>query len=188
MRTGLFTFLAILLTLPNLLTAQYDQVYQQVYLRTGDDWEPYKVKLGEEFDFHYSGRIHFHINKNGHLVFFLDSVRHKEIKYLGTRPDSSVMAKSNDSPVLYFQDGNRYEGEFKGGFPHGNGRFYYENGARYEGEVHMGEKHGQGSYIFSNGEKYIGRFEKEKIVGPGTYFFKDSSTYKGDLYRRNRRW
>ena len=42
--------------------------------------------------------------------------------------------------------------------------------ARYDGNWKRGEKHGEGKYFFPNGDRYEGRWLKGKPHGKGTYF------------------
>jgi len=41
----------------------------------------------------------------------------------------------NIKGIFYFNNGNRYEGDFKDGKAEGKGIYYYNNGSRYEGDL-----------------------------------------------------
>ena len=45
---------------------------------------------------------------------------------------------------MYWNDGTRYEGEWKNDEKEGKGIKYYNNGDRYEGEQKSGNKEGKG--------------------------------------------
>ena len=52
----------------------------------------------------------------------------------------------------YIGDVNRYEK------PHGKGTFYWNDGDRYEGDWVNGERTGKGKLTFANGDVYEGDF------------------------------
>jgi hypothetical protein len=58
----------------------------------------------------------------------------------------------------------KYEGEFKNGMPHGNGRFTYEFGTTYTGEFENGSFHGAGRLIYVHGDYQIGLFKNGKFI------------------------
>lgn len=63
---------------------------------------------------------------------------------------------------------NVYEGEFKNGYPHGEGIMQYENGATYSGEWKKGERNGVGKYItIVNGKESIieGVWKNDQYIG-----------------------
>ena len=70
-----------------------------------------------------------------------------------------------------------YTGEFKSGYPDGNGKYTWKNGDWYEGEWKKGVREGQGSMHYVNmktsdslvtgfwkKDKYVGKYEKPYIV------------------------
>jgi len=70
-----------------------------------------------------------------------------------------------------------YTGEFKNGYPDGNGKYTWKNGDWYEGEWKKGVREGQGSMHYVNmktrdslvtgfwkKDKYVGKYEKPYIV------------------------
>jgi hypothetical protein len=56
-------------------------------------------------------------------------------------------------------DGNIYEGQWKNGKRHGQGKETYADGATYEGEYKDGMRHGQGKWIDTDGRVEEGRWE-----------------------------
>ena len=58
--------------------------------------------------------------------------------------------------ILYFNNGNKYDGEFKNGLREGKGILYYNNGDKYEGYWKNDEKEGsRGPYQVKNPTLYI---------------------------------
>ena len=56
----------------------------------------------------------------------------------------------NGAGIITFQNGSRYEGEFKDGQYSGRGIFYFANGSVYAGEYQNGRYHGQGTFTYSS--------------------------------------
>ena len=74
------------------------------------------------------------------------------------------MIKKQDGK-LQFNNGNKYEGDFKNDKPDGKGTHHYNNGERYEGAWSNGECNGNGVYFFNNGDRTEGKFTKHKASG-----------------------
>jgi hypothetical protein len=58
-----------------------------------------------------------------------------------------------------YEDGSKYEGEWKNGKQHGRGVYYRSNGTiAYEGDFKNGKMHGYGVYYYDDDddEKYEG--------------------------------
>ena len=49
---------------------------------------------------------------------------------------------------MYWNDGDRYEGEWRNGKKEGKGIYYYNNGDRYEGEFKNNKRDGAGIYYY----------------------------------------
>ncbi len=60
------------------------------------------------------------------------------------------------------------------------GSFIFEDGARYDGEWRENKYHGQGTYLFANGDKYTGEFKQDKSDGHGTFYYADGDKYVGE--------
>ena len=94
-----------------------------------------------------------------------------------------------------FDDGSKYEGEWKDGKRLGQGTFTFPDGGKYVGEFKGGLKNGQGTLTFHDVDEYVGKFSDEKFHGQGTYFFtkgqkfvgeyKDGDWWNGTLYDKN---
>lgn len=66
--------------------------------------------------------------------------------------------------VFVWNDGSRYEGDFKNGERNGTGVYYYNSGAKYVGEQKNGGRNGVGTYYYPNGDKFIGEWKDERKV------------------------
>ena len=61
------------------------------------------------------------------------------------------------------------------------GNFFYEysTGTVYDGEWWGGFRHGQGECRWIDGSKYVGNWSYNYPFGPGTFIYKDGETYTG---------
>ena len=60
---------------------------------------------------------------------------------------------------IVFNNGHRYEGEFRENQINGKGKFMWQNGDVYEGIMYKGKMNGYGKYTYaSNGQIYEGNF------------------------------
>ena len=50
---------------------------------------------------------------------------------------------------------------------------YYNNGDKYEGDYKTGKKEGKGIYYYNNGERYEGDFKNDKREGKGIFYLKE---------------
>ena len=104
----------------------------------------------------------------------------------GEKEDSSVpqkvniTCKSGDVYSFRFEPGDKYEGDFVNGKPHGKGVRTLATGNKYEGDFVDGKYHGKGVYTWPNGSKYEGDYVDDKITGKGVYTWKDGQKYEGD--------
>ena len=49
--------------------------------------------------------------------------------------------------IYTWQDGRKYEGQYKKDKKHGNGVYTWADGRKYDGEWQNGRQHGKGKYI-----------------------------------------
>lgn len=80
-------------------------------------------------------------------------------------------------------NGDRYEGKFFQGQPHGKGIKTFANGDRYEGEFFQGRNHGQGTCIDSKGEYYKGEFFQGQAHGKGIEIYTNGDRYEGEFFQ-----
>lgn len=104
---------------------------------------------------------------------------------LGTKEDSSRVAKVNDLPA---GDDTEEDTEIAssddpncliGNCLEGIGVYSYENGDVYEGEFHLGMRDGEGTYRYSNGDRYEGDFVRHQFHGEGSIVYKDGKKLTG---------
>ncbi|XP_062611375.1 MORN repeat-containing protein 1-like isoform X3 [Saccostrea cucullata] len=81
----------------------------------------------------------------------------------------------------------RYEGQWRGGIKHGQGKLQMADGSYYEGTFTNGEIDGKGTRFFSQtGNKYTGQFSKGELHGRGTMVYADGSVYDGEWYKNRK--
>jgi hypothetical protein len=82
----------------------------------------------------------------------------------------------NELGIFKYGDGTRYVGEFKDGFPNGQGRCEFANGDLYEGEWKMHAPDGKGVLTFASGRKHAAIWEqgipKEQLLDDYEYISK----------------
>ena len=76
------------------------------------------------------------------------------------------MSKKKDV-IFTSPRGGKYEGEYKDGKRHGQGKLTYPDGRKFVGEWKDGEPIGQGTFTWSNGDKYVGEFKDGKNMVKG---------------------
>lgn len=86
---------------------------------------------------------------------------------------------ANGTGVYVYSGGERYEGGFQNGQPHGQGNIKWTTGDFYKGEWVQGLRTGYGTVLFADGSKYEGGFKQNKFFGQGIYVWADGSRYEG---------
>ena len=81
--------------------------------------------------------------------------------------------------VYVWNDGSRYEGNFRNGERNGEGIYYYPKGGKYVGNQVDGKRHGWGTYHYTSGSKYTGEWVYEVREGKGTMFQKGKMFFRG---------
>ena len=82
-----------------------------------------------------------------------------------------------------YQNGGRYEGQWRGGFRWGVGKMTWADGASYKGDWEMGYASGRGVFIDCLGNKYDGEFKLSMANGTGTYTNTLGAVYEGQWLR-----
>jgi hypothetical protein len=80
--------------------------------------------------------------------YFLDNEFGETLSEQIYDPNAPIVEKE----YVYESTGAKYEGQWKGGFRHGQGTMMWHDGARYEGEWQLGRAWGQGTFTHSKGE------------------------------------
>uniref|UniRef100_A0A7N5KRK6 MORN repeat containing 1 n=1 Tax=Ailuropoda melanoleuca TaxID=9646 RepID=A0A7N5KRK6_AILME len=97
-----------------------------------------------------------------------------------TRPSS--FPYSGYGVYVYPNSFFRYEGEWKGGKKHGQGKLLFKDGSYYEGEFVDGEITGKGCRLWaSSGNTYSGQFVLGEPQGRGVMKYKAGGHYEGEL-------
>lgn len=84
-----------------------------------------------------------------------------KLRYEGELIDDKIL---NGYGTFYFENGNKYIGQFKDNKMDGNGTLYLKNKDKYIGQFKNGKKNGKGIYVFSNGTKLEGEWKKDKKI------------------------
>lgn len=85
--------------------------------------------------------------------------------------------------IYVWEDGTRYEGNFKEGQRSGEGTYYYSTGAKYVGNQVNGNRHGFGTYYDPSGGKYSGEWVNDEKEGEGTMYEKGQIFQKGKFQK-----
>ncbi len=72
-----------------------------------------------------------------------------------------------------------YTGDMMDGMRHGKGVQIWDDGAKYDGEWKFDQANGYGIFYYVDGDIYQGQWENDKANGEGTYFNLDGATYQG---------
>ncbi len=86
-----------------------------------------------------------------------------------------------DVSIVVLPNGDRYQGEMRGGLFAGWGKMAYKRGDTYEGFFENDMKHGFGTLVSSTGERYTGEFRNDMRSGRGSLYMLDGSRYVGDF-------
>eukprot|EP00450_Noctiluca_scintillans_P017028 CAMPEP_0194522290 /NCGR_PEP_ID=MMETSP0253-20130528/56837_1 /TAXON_ID=2966 /ORGANISM="Noctiluca scintillans" /LENGTH=239 /DNA_ID=CAMNT_0039366721 /DNA_START=60 /DNA_END=776 /DNA_ORIENTATION=- len=79
-----------------------------------------------------------------------------------------------------FEDGSRYEGQYRAGMKHGRGTFTWADGCRYEGDFLDDDILGFGSYFWNDGREYAGQWAHNRMSGQGAFTWTDGRKYVGE--------
>ena len=109
----------------------------------------------------------------------------KKIDKGGNSYNERANQKAYNFDTLHYDNGHRYVGELRYGYPHGRGTLYFANGTRYVGEFKNGNLHGQGTFYFADGDRYEGEFKDGKYDGRGTLYHNDGTRYVGEFKNGN---
>ena len=86
----------------------------------------------------------------------------------------------NGRGTYQFENGSKYQGQFRIGKPQGKGTILFGNGNQYNGDWNAGIREGYGVYSFTTGNVYTGAFRKGKFSGKGSMTFASGHKYVGE--------
>jgi len=92
----------------------------------------------------------------------------------------NVLKQPDGKGVMTYNDGDKYDGEWKDGEWHGSGVETCADGDKYEGEYKNGYACGRGAITYSNGDKYDGEWQDNEEHGRGVYTWADGHKYEGE--------
>jgi len=86
--------------------------------------------------------------------------------------------------VFWVKDGKKlrklYAGNWKRGLKHGKGVYYSKSDGTYEGEWQDGMRQGQGTLFYPNGDIYVGQWIQDLPSGFGTLTRANQDVYEGE--------
>ncbi|CAF4567542.1 unnamed protein product, partial [Didymodactylos carnosus] len=71
--------------------------------------------------------------------------------------------------TMTWNNGDRYDGEWKDGKINGHGIKVWKNGAKYEGDFVDEERQGQGTMTWPDGKTFSGKWIKDKASGANSH-------------------
>ncbi|MEO0758153.1 MAG: pentapeptide repeat-containing protein [Cyanobacteria bacterium J06648_16] len=96
--------------------------------------------------------------------------------------DEPALPKVNNEPTYVYADGTQFFGEFIDGKPaDGRGSMVYPNGNRYDGEYRGGQRSGCGTFTFASGRQYMGEFANDLFSGRGKWTLENGDHYLGNF-------
>jgi hypothetical protein len=130
-----------------------------------------------------------HLNfNNKSLIDYLNSIINNNTIFNIYKFQYDSFSNDNDGiyigEMVHFREMFRYDSPIK----EGKGIFFYNNGNKYEGDFNNGKKEGKGIMYFNNGNKYEGDFKNDEMVGNGkvTVLYDNGDKYVGDYYNFQR--
>ena len=156
---------------------------------------PYAEKIYENGDI-YEGELSFgEPNNKGKMEYCINGIPYiyigeflKGLKHgkgnLSTKENNSFNydgdweADKYEGYGTYFNNGEKYIGNFTKGKKGGDGILYKKNGDILEGEFYE-DKIKKGKIMFKNDDEFEGDFEEGKMNGKGIYKFKNGDKYEG---------
>ncbi|TVU03526.1 hypothetical protein EJB05_50922, partial [Eragrostis curvula] len=91
--------------------------------------------------------------------------------------DESLGEPSHAEQLL--PGGEFYQGDLRGGLPHGTGKFLWTDGSMYEGSWRRGRAWGRGKFSWPSGATYEGDLAGGHMHGHGTYIGEHGDTFGG---------
>ncbi len=102
-------------------------------------------------------------------------------KLLAAQQAKQLFVPQGTTDKVQLPDGAVYEGEFKDGLFHGEGKLTWPNGDVYEGEFENGRKHGHGKETFANGDIHEGEYANGMAEGKGHINYTHGGEYTGEF-------
>lgn len=154
----------------------------KLHIRSFEALNLFKLEVPESFEKRNLKRHRMHDELTPISKKFKRSVRFENGIFEG---EISEEGKRDGFGVFYYNNGDKYEGEWKNDKTHGKGIiFYHDNEERdrisYHGDFKDGNIEGIGVLEWKNGSKYEGELKNDKRHGKGKIYMSNGSTYEGD--------
>ncbi len=83
----------------------------------------------------------------------------------------------NGYGVKVWNNGARYEGNFKSGLMEGKGKCYFGTGDSWDGDWKADKMNGKGTYVYHDFSKYVGEMKDGMRSGYGVSYNIDGTVY-----------
>jgi hypothetical protein len=95
---------------------------------------------------------------------------------------NNIHQQTEEIKVHEYNNGCRYEGQWRGNQRHGHGIFKWPSGSVYTGEFNNDRRHGDGRMQYADGSEYEGPWRNDARSGRGKFTWKDGAgVYEGDF-------
>ena len=113
-----------------------------------------------------------------------NNINNQEIKYdYGRYVGQVINGLREGKGIMYHNNGDRYEGDFRNDKAEGKGIYYYsKSGDRYEGDWKNDKKEGKGIYYWKDGDRYEGDWNNDDIDGKGIHYYSNGDRSMGDYF------
>ena len=126
-------------------------------------------------EIYYRGEFNEQGQKDGIGKMIIINNKNEKIFYYGLWEEDSL-----NTGVIYYINGEEYNGEMKNYLREGKGKFISENEI-YEGNWIKDKKEGFGILKYKNGIKYEGNFKDNNFNGKGKIYFPNDIYYSGEF-------
>ncbi|MBQ7552054.1 MAG: hypothetical protein IJT15_01220 [Rickettsiales bacterium] len=106
--------------------------------------------------------------------------------YIGDTKDTFFGRCREGHGKYTYENGDVYDGDWKGDVKEGRGTYTYKDLGVYEGEWKKGVREGYGKMTYEDGDVYKGDWKGDVKEGRGKITFKNGSAYDGDW--KNDKW
>lgn len=100
----------------------------------------------------------------------------KQFAYEGTYDDNTMNGKGT---IQFFEEKNKYIGDFFNNELTGTGTYIWDSGERYEGTLIKGNYHGRGVFTWPDGQVYEGEYINGIKEGQGKMTYPNGNIYEG---------
>lgn len=97
-----------------------------------------------------------------------------------------VDGKPHGQGTITYDNGDRFEGQWKNGVKSGFGTYYFSDGGKYEGNWEDNSYNGYGVRTYINGDKYDGNWINGQRFGFGIYYFNNGNRFEGNWVQNRR--